>query len=99
VGQNPGKAVTEESPRVVGRLSLLDRFLPLWIFLAMAPGVMAGRVWQGIAEVIDMKDIVLYDIVTTPGLVIDDKVASSRRAPSKSEIVSMVTTALSEAEV
>jgi hypothetical protein len=65
----------------------------------MALGVMAGRVWPGIAEVIDMKDIVLYDIVTTPGLVIDGKVASSRRAPSKSEIVSMVTTALSEAEV
>jgi ACR3 family arsenite transporter len=63
VGQNPGKAVTEESSRVVGRLSLLDRFLPLWIFLAMALGVMAGRVWPGIAEVIDALRV---DTVSLP---------------------------------
>jgi len=52
-----------------------------------------------ISEVTDMKDIVSYDIVTTPGLVINGKVVSSGRVPGKSEIVSMVTTALSQAEV
>lgn len=52
-----------------------------------------------ITEVTDMAKIVSYDIVTTPGLVVDGKVVSSGRVPGKSEIVSMVTTALSQAEV
>jgi small redox-active disulfide protein 2 len=52
-----------------------------------------------ITEVTDMAKIVSYDIVTTPGLVIDGKVVSCGRVPSKSDIVSMVTAALPKAEV
>ncbi len=48
---------------VVGRLSLLDRFLPIWIFLAMALGVLAGYVWPGIADVFDALRI---DTVSLP---------------------------------
>jgi len=55
--------IAEAQTRVVGRLSLLDRFLPVWIFLAMALGVMAGRVWPGIAEVIDALRV---DTVSLP---------------------------------
>jgi len=50
-------------------------------------------------KVTDMSDIMAYDILTTPGLVIDEKVVSSGRVPNKSEITSMIATALSKAEV
>jgi ACR3 family arsenite transporter len=48
---------------VVGQLSLLDRFLPLWIFLAMALGVILGAVWPGIKDVFNALSI---DTVSLP---------------------------------
>jgi ACR3 family arsenite transporter len=48
---------------VVGQLGVLDRFLPLWIFATMALGVGLGRVWPGIADVIDALRI---DTVSLP---------------------------------
>jgi ACR3 family arsenite transporter len=38
---------------VTRRLSFLDRYLTLWIFLAMAVGVGLGRVWPGVAQIIN----------------------------------------------
>jgi len=51
-----------------------------------------------VTKVTDMGNIMSYDILTTPGLVIDEKVVSSGRVPSKAEVTSMIATALSRAE-
>jgi small redox-active disulfide protein 2 len=37
-------------------------------------------------KVTDLKDITAYDILSTPGLVIDDRLVSSGRIPTKNEI-------------
>jgi small redox-active disulfide protein 2 len=49
-----------------------------------------------ITKVTDMRDILTYDILSTPGLVIDEKVVSSGRVPNKAEITTMIATALNE---
>lgn len=51
-----------------------------------------------ITEVTDMAKIVSYDIVTTPGLAINEKVVSSGRIPSKAEVTTWVANALAEQE-
>ena len=45
-------------------------------------------------EIKDIKKIVEYPILTTPGLVIDERLVCSGRVPSKAELVTFITTAL-----
>ena len=40
-------------PSVAGRLSTLDRLLPVWILAAMAVGLLLGRLVPGLAEALD----------------------------------------------
>ncbi|MHB8104998.1 MAG: thioredoxin family protein [Dehalococcoidales bacterium] len=42
----------------------------------------------------DIKKIMEYPILSTPGLVIDEKLVCSGRVPSKAEVTTFITTAL-----
>lgn len=50
-----------------------------------------------IEKVTDYAEIMKYPILSTPGLVIDEKLVVSGRIPSESEITTFLTTALMEA--
>jgi ACR3 family arsenite transporter len=52
----PGRSTADEAA-VLGRLSALDRFLPLWIALAMAMGLLLGRAQPGLAEGLDRVQV------------------------------------------
>ena len=53
----------QRTDAVVARLSLLDRFLPVWIVAAMVLGLVLGRVVTGLDEVLDRVKI---DTVSLP---------------------------------
>ena len=48
---------TGNASPIAGRLSVLDRFLPLWIFIAMAIGILLGAILPGIKELFDALSI------------------------------------------
>ncbi len=49
-----------------------------------------------IEDVKDIKKIMQYPILTTPGLVIDEKLVCSGRIPTKAEVTTFITTALAK---
>jgi small redox-active disulfide protein 2 len=49
-----------------------------------------------IEDIKDIKKIMEYPILTTPGLVIDDKLVCSGRVPTKAEVTTFITTALAK---
>jgi ACR3 family arsenite transporter len=53
---------------VVKQLSTLDRFLPPWIFLAMALGVLLGYVFPGIKDVFNALSIGTVSLPIAVGL-------------------------------
>jgi len=49
-----------------------------------------------VEEVKDIKKIVEYSILTTPGLVIDEKLVCSGRVPTKAEVTQFIANALTK---
>jgi ACR3 family arsenite transporter len=63
------QAVTRPAAEnIIGQLSLLDRFLPLWIFLAMVAGVGLGAVAPGVKGVFNALSIGTVSLPIAIGL-------------------------------
>src|SRR5690606_37411673 len=61
-------AHTTEDPPVLRRLSTLDRFLPLWIFAALALGLLLGRLRPGLGTVLDSVRVAGVSVPIAIGL-------------------------------
>jgi len=63
--------VPQESASIgLGRLSLLDRYLTVWIFLAMAIGVGSGYFWPGISSFSESLSVGSTSIPIAIGLIL-----------------------------
>ncbi|MEU4600824.1 ACR3 family arsenite efflux transporter [Nocardia sp. GTS18] len=63
-------ATTAEQPPVVGKLSTLDRFLPLWIGAAMLAGILLGRMIPGLGDALGAVEIDGVSLPIAIGLLI-----------------------------
>lgn len=60
--------VPARSSGITGRLSTLDRFLPVWIFLAMALGIGLGKLLPGLAAALDSLKVADVSLPIAIGL-------------------------------
>lgn len=60
---NSSVSVAPTGDAVVGKLSLLDRYLPVWIGIAMVLGIMLGKIFTGLDDTLDRVKI---DTVSLP---------------------------------
>lgn len=67
---NPSAQILPDDSAVVARMSTLDRFLPLWILLAMAGGLLLGRVFPGLNEALDTVKVGQTSLLIALGLLL-----------------------------
>ena len=68
---SPVRAAAEDataSGSVVRRLSTIDRLLPVWIFAAMALGLLLGRLFPGLGSVLDRMEVAGVSVPIAVGL-------------------------------
>ena len=58
------------TPRAAGSMSFLDRWLAAWIFLAMAAGLLIGKVFPGIGALLSAVEIGGISIPIAIGLIV-----------------------------
>ncbi|MEO9324166.1 ACR3 family arsenite efflux transporter [Nocardioides sp. C4-1] len=61
---------TEADPQAAGRLSTLDRYLPVWIGAAMAVGLLLGRWVPGMADALDAVSVGSISVPIALGLLV-----------------------------
>ncbi|MFD6059006.1 arsenic resistance protein, partial [Rhodococcus wratislaviensis] len=61
---------TTGHPAVVGKLSTLDRFLPVWIGVAMVGGLLLGRMIPGLGDALSAVEIDGISLPIALGLLI-----------------------------
>ncbi len=63
-------AAPTDAATAPGRLSTLDRFLPVWIVAAMVAGLALGWAWPGVAEVLDAVEVGSVSVPIAVGLLV-----------------------------
>ncbi len=66
--ESTGKVESAKEASVIAKLSLLDRYLPLWIFLTMMVGILAGRFFPQLTQLITSMQVGTVSIPIALGL-------------------------------
>jgi len=65
---NSSTTVVPAGDAVVGKLSMLDRYLPVWIGIAMAFGIILGKIFTGLDDTLDSVKIGTVSLPIAVGL-------------------------------
>ena len=63
-------STTSGDADVVAQLSTLDRFLPVWIGVAMAVGLVLGRTWEGLVDALESFTVGSISVPIAVGLLV-----------------------------